>query len=573
MSSIFTSLKVAGSALHAASAAVRTVGHNIANGGNEDYNRQRVNLVANQPDVLGNLQIGNGVELKRIERILDQRVETLLRDARSAFSMLHAKDRALERLEQIFNELDGTGLSSAISKFFDAAADLANNPADIPTRQVFISTAQTLAGVFRSQDREIHDFRKDLNFQVEETVNRVNELTRSIADLNEKILGVEKGGVAIGTANDLRDQRDALTKQLADLVDIKVVETSTGVYNISHGSEFLVEGQTAQTLELDTGAEEGVPISEVRFSGSGRIYSGNGGALKGLLEARDTIAVKYLDEINALASGIILEVNKVHTGGEGLIGWSDLRSSEAVESINAALNEAGLPFTPRTGSFDLRVRDTVTGLVKNYNLRVDLDGLNGDDTSLQDLADSIDAQAGADFPELEASITLDNRLRIRSSSDRITFSFANDNSYVLSGLGVAGFFTGSDATDIAVSSDITGDPRLVAAGQGDGPLDPRNILAISALRNTPLLGDDSQTFEEFYQRTVGLLGIERRETKNRLENQGVIKEHLENERAAISGVNVDEESIELIKYQRMFQGAARYLSVVDTMLDSLLDII
>lgn len=570
---ISTAFETGTSALTAAQTAIQVAGHNISNAANPDYARQRVSMVTRTPIGVQGLFVGTGVDIARVERIFNRQVDQLLRQAQSELGDLQAQEQTLSRLEGILNELDGVGLSTAMSRFFDSAENLASQPQDLTARRLFISSAESLSQTFQVQHQQIIDLREDLNSQVVDAVSTINELVSGIADLNQRILFAEKGGLVIGSANDLRSRRDGLLNQLSELVNVKSQETESGALNVSIGSDFLVENTTASTLEIDERVDEGISVFDLRFVKNNKLLRPSGGKLAGILTSRDELVVNAADELSELARGIITEINRVHTSGEGLIGWTEVESEHQVNALDNTLNRAGLALTPKTGSFDLLVKNANTGLEKTYNIRVDLDGLNADDTTMASLLQSINTAVGTDFPDLQATVTPEGNFRLASTSDSVTFRFGEDTSDVLTGLGVATFFEGTGASDIRVASAISDDPRLVSTGLGDGPADPRNIQRLSDLRNSKLLQNQSTSFEEYYQGMVGVLGVRTAESRELLKNQEIISEHLANERAAISGVNVDEEAVDLIRYQRIYQGAARYISVVDSILESLVNLI
>jgi flagellar hook-associated protein 1 FlgK len=202
---------------------------------------------------------------------------------------------------------------------------------------------------------------------------------------------------------------------------------------------------------------------------------------------------------------------------------------------------------------------------ETFSIHVDPSG------SLQDLATGITAALATRHPSVTASVTSEGRLRIASSDPDLTFTFAGDASGVLAGLGLGTFFTGRSASEFGINQAVEDETRLIATGRGDGPTDSSNIAAIAALRDAKLLDNDGASLEEYYQGVVGALGVNRAQARDLLENQRTVDDHLLNERSALSGVNIDDESLDLIRYQRAYQGAARFLSVIDTLLEALLD--
>ena len=570
---MLSALKIGTSALNAAAIGIQTAGNNIANAGDDKFSRQRVELASTASNGDAPVLIGTGVEVARIQRMVDETIENSLRNSQSRSEFLAAQDLILGRLEQVLNELDGTGIDAAISAFFDAAQSLVNDPEDLTARTILISAGETLASTFRERDQELLGIQEDLNSRVENAVLEINRLTMGIAELNSQVVVAESGSENVGTANDLRDKRYGLIDELSNLVDIKVVGTSNGSINITTGSDFLVENVEYSELSLDLSLNDDIELKNPKFINGGKLVRPDGGELGGLLQSRDDTVQDLRDDLSTLAASFIFEVNKLHSSGAGLSGLTDVTASESVDSVIGSLNNVGLPFTPKTGSFDFKVINEVSEQIKTFNIRVDLDGLNNNDTSLQDLVSTINTTLQTDFPGISASIDSTQHLRIQSTDSNLSFFFANDNSDVLASLGVSGFFTGSRAGDMDVSESLVNDPNLLAAGLGDGPEDGRNMAEIALLREKNVLQGEQATFQEFYTGIVGVIGVEKAQVANLLENQESIRLHFQNERASFSGVNIDEESVDLIKFQKMYQGAARYIGVVDSLLEELLNIV
>jgi flagellar hook-associated protein 1 FlgK len=565
MAGLFTSLGLAGTALEAAGAAVRTVGQNIANANADGYTRQRVQMVATPADELGRIEIGTGVEVARVERIMDGRMEELIRDSLSSLGDLDVRDRILGRIEDILGNLDDDSIATALSEFFAAAEDLASRPEDHSARTLFLARAEDLASAFRVRDEGLRSLRADVEAEVVTCVDNANRLAEEIAALNDQIVSAENGGLDVSAANDLRDRRGALLKELSEIVGVKAIETSQGAVNVLSGSDFLVLGDQAMELTLDTATDGDVVVSTVRFAADGKALVTNGGKLEGLLACRDATISEVRGEVDLLARTVIAEVNRIHSSGIGLVGWSDATGTTAVADPDSSLADAGLVPPAVAGYFDLKVVNETTGLTDTYAVSVP------EGASLRDIATAIRDAASVEHPDFQASVTLDGRLRVSTGDPDLTFWFSGDTSGAIAGLGLGTLFTGSDASDIGVNAALIENPSLVSTGLGDGPTDGRTIEAIIALRDAKILEDGGATLEEYTNGFVGALGVERSRASDLLSNEQAINEHLENERSSISGVNIDDESLDLIRYQRAYQGAARFLTIVDSLLEALLN--
>ncbi|MFQ5654708.1 MAG: flagellar basal body rod C-terminal domain-containing protein, partial [Planctomycetota bacterium] len=311
-------------------------------------------------------------------------------------------------------------------------------------------------------------------------------------------------------------------------------------------------------------------LHRVRFAADGSPLSPRGGRIAALLEGRDTIAPELRANLDSIAGALIGELNRLHTGGEGLARYTEVRALHAVGDRTAPLSGAGYPFPIEGGSFSLQVMNEGNDTRETYVLPIDLDGVGGDDTSLDDLVTWINSVVGAAHPEIQARVTIDGYLEIESTSSSLTFTFRDDDSGFLAAAGIHTLFEGASARDIEVNRNLIADPALLSTGRGGGAGDNSVVIDMLGLRDAALLPGGT-TFEGYYTSVVGRIGVRGAEARDLLQNQEAITNHLENQRQALSGVNIDEEAISLIRYQRAYQGAARFLTVVDRLLETLIN--
>jgi flagellar hook-associated protein 1 FlgK len=238
-----------------------------------------------------------------------------------------------------------------------------------------------------------------------------------------------------------------------------------------------------------------------------------------------------------------------------------------VEDAGAALNTAdnGLDLLPRNGSFLIRVTDA-SGTSRVSQIEVDLDGI-GADTTLNDLAGLLDGVDG-----VSASVTADGRLRIQADSG-CSFTFSQDSSDVLAALGINTFFAGRDASDIAVNPLLAGAPQLLAAATENLPGDGSNAGRLAALATEASATIGGMSLLDFYGTAVGAVAVAAQAATTAVSAADVIVGSLQAQRESVSGVNLDEEAVMLMKYQRAFQGAARYVAVVDELINELIGLI
>jgi flagellar hook-associated protein 1 FlgK len=562
------SLQIGQSALAAYQAAIAITGQNIANVGNPDYTRQSGRLAAVPGGMTPTgLAPGAGVTLSRLQRHVDQAVEARLRQALGARTGAETSYQTLSRVEALYNELTDYDLSSQLSAFFGSLSDLQTDPSESAARNLVLASADAVIRTLQRHRSGLLDQVSDLNDSVRSLTQTANGLAAEIARLNELIVTTEARSP--GGAGALRDRRDSLLRQLGELMDIQTREQDTGVVNVYVGSEPLVDFNRSRGLTTETELHDGLERVTVRFADNHGTVVMREGKLAAIVQARDVQLAGQLGQVDQLAAALIYEVNRVHASGQGLVGYTSLTGTYAAGDADAALNTAlaGLSFPVQNGTFYVHVRDQTTGQTVTRMIEVDLDGLKGDDTTLRSLAGALDA-----VPGLTATVAPDNRLSLRADAGSEIY-FSEDSSGVLAALGVGTFFTGTNAATMAINPAVRSDPRLLAASLDGTPGDGSNAGRLAAVGGVPsaLLGQAS--ILDFHAATVSRLAVEVSTANTEYEAADAVYSSLLAQREAVSGVSLDEEAINLTKYERSFQGASRFVSVLDSLSEELLALV
>ncbi len=571
-----SALQIGRSAVMTYQGAMQVVGNNVANAGNADYTRQTAGLAAIPGVPMGpGLQPGAGVAIASLKRNIDEALEARIRTAIGEKQSAQIEGDWVRRIETFFDEDSGAGISNQLTRFFNALSEVQNHPEDSAIRGVAITSGQTLAGSLQRLRRELLAMGEEINDQIEGLVVTADGLATEIADLNARITAAE--GSRQGQANSLRDQRDAKLRQLSELFDVTVRYQPDGSIYVYLGSEALVQGGISRGLQTETQVDGSFVRTFVRFRDTNAPVAARGGKIEGLINARENQAYGRIAGVDQLASGLIAEVNRVHSDGQGLIGFTSVIGTYHVVDTDAPLNSAaaGLRNPPRNGSFFITVRDTATGTPVAYQIDIDLDGLGGDDTTLQSLVDDINSRVEG----VTASITADHRLQIVADAG-YSFSFGydgqryrDDTANVLAALGINTFFDGSTAGDIRVNPALQADARLLAASRTCQPGDGDNAGRLAGVLNSPSDLLNGSSVLQFYNNVANDVAVNGAAARTSGEAASAILSALQIQKENISGVSLDEEAIELIKYERAFQGAARFLSTVDTMMTELMNII
>jgi flagellar hook-associated protein 1 len=303
--------------------ALQTVGHNIANKSTEGYSRQRVEIQSNVP--IGSeakVRIGMGAKASNITRVNNPFLEKQIGREQSNLGFINGKMDALTRVEQVYNEQMNKGLNHFMTDFFNSFRELATNPESHAPRQMVKETADFLTKDFKRVNTQLKEIQKEVDFQIATQINEVNEFSREIAELNEKISMVEVSGA---NANDERDRRDLLIKKLGEKVNIRHAEGKDGMVTITAGeTALLVAGTEAKKLSVDSTAE-----TETKGDGNYDVFYHNsktatpmkitgqlkGGSIGGLLEVRDQTIGELLNDNDTLAYSLATAVNDAHRLG------------------------------------------------------------------------------------------------------------------------------------------------------------------------------------------------------------------------------------------------------------------
>jgi flagellar hook-associated protein 1 len=565
--SINGALQIGQSAILASQAAIQVAGNNMANASTPGYNRQVARLAPSRPEFIGRGGfIGTGVQLARIQRTVDTALQGRTRSAISDENAAGIDQRFLSAIEAIRNELSDQDLSSRLSAFFNSFSELANNPTDEAVRTVVVQQGSGIANAIRELRTEHTNVRTEIDRALGATVRTVDGLLNQIAEVNRQIVETEQGGAG-GDANSLRDRRDALVDEISRYLPVSTVEQPNGALDLLVGSVPVVLAGESRGISLRTESSGSDTTLSLRVTADGTTLNPDGGQIGALFRQRSETIDPAIDDLDTLARELAFQVNRIHSQGQGLRGYTTVTGLNAVDdpTANLGADAANIPFDIRNGSFKLHVTNQATGERTTVLIAVD-----PNTTSLDQLA----ARIAAGFPSGTgtSSVTPDGALRIDASSG-YEISFSEDSSGVLAALGVNGFFAGSDATTLAVNGAIVGDPRLLASGQDHVAGSNGAALAIARLEE---LGVDSlggRSIRGFWQSATTDLAVRTQAANTRAESTTLVRESLESQIQATSGVSLDEESINMLSYQRQFQAAARYISTIDETLQTLLSMI
>lgn len=558
---LFDALNIGMRGLHAAQSSIDVTGQNISNANTEGYSRKRVNQSADSVNDDSFGERGIGVEVVEIQRIRNAFLDRQTWEQVGEKGYTTELDNAYIRLENILREPTENGLAAQLNKFWASWQDLANNPGDLSARESVKASADTMIDTFRNVYKQIEDYGLSLNNPLDQKAKTMNGLANQIYQLNEKIAGSE---VRPGeNANDSRDQRDLLVRKLSELIDVQTIEDSNGRCIVTSGGNLLVGPSGIQEIEtygVDKALSDGTTSSELRlrFKASYRNFEPRSGELKGIMDARGKVLTQYQEDLNALAKTIVKQVNDVHMAGYSL------NKATGVHFFDPEKLQAGT----------ISLSDAVARNAQNIAA-----GAGGKITEVVTLAPApvIPAQL---TPTLDLKLSSSNYRDLVQDSVKITLA---DGSVLAEGAGkdyVVDYEKGEitflnyarygvgDGIDVRFSYNTTG-----YSGNGNG----QNALLIAGLRLKATMtpdsnGNNSQSINSFYSATIGKLGIEKNQNESRKETKEFLIGQMDTEQASISGVSLDEEMTNMIKYENSYSASARYISTISQMMDVLMGI-
>jgi flagellar hook-associated protein 1 len=564
--SLFGSIQMGGNTLRAMQIGLQVVGNNIANANTPGYVRQEAIYSPGPVQRLGRLILGTGVEVEAIVQKLDRFVQERLVGARGDRASAETQEGVYRDLEVLLNELSAdVDLSTSLTGFFNSVDEILKDPGNVATRNLAVGRGIALTENLGNLHSRVFGIQQELNNRVTAIADEVNDLSEQIRLLNIQISNTEGGDGATSEAGGLRVKRQEAVDRLSELVGIQINEQPSGGLAIAIGGEFLVfEGQS-RAVAVNSNNENSLGLGIIEFVDTQSGLQISSGELHGLYTARDEVVAGFLSGLDDLAATLAFEFNKLHSQGQGLVGFASLTSIEGVADVDAALDAAGLDFTPVNGTFDVLIHSKKDDLTKTHTIRVDLNGID-EDTSLSDLAEQLDAIEG-----LSATITTAGRLQLASESTDVEFAFAGDTSGALAALGLNTFFTGSSAGDLGVNDELKGidnAAKFAASLHGIGE-DSANAERLAPFLDLPLESAGNASLADLYNQLINEITRGSAVAQSVAEGYRVFEGTLEGQQQAVSGVSLDEEAIKMITLQRIYQASAKYIQTISELLDLL----
>lgn len=357
------------SGLGAAQSGMYTLGNNIANADVESYSRQQNVQKTKGGQQVGQVFIGSGTTLADVRRVYNAFIENQLRTTTSLSSEASSYLDQITPLDTSLSSSD-TGITAALQSFFTSMQDAAAKPTEDASRQLLLTSAQSLAKRFNTLSSQLNQQLSNINSNMTAITDQVNNLTKTIAGLNEQIARV---GAVSGQPNDLLDQRDGAVRELNKLIGTDVVERD-GTYDVYlKNGQALVLGNTTQTVGVEPTASDPGRLSLVLNRGSTKMditSSATGGELGGLIRYRSETLDPALNELGRVALVVADQINSQLAQGidkDGNFGatlFGDINSAKAMSERSVAKlgNSIG------SGNLDVSIKDTGKLTTSDYQV-------------------------------------------------------------------------------------------------------------------------------------------------------------------------------------------------------------
>lgn len=608
MPNTFFGLSIAKSGLYASMGGINTTAHNISNTETDGYSRQVIGQQAGTALRINSSygMAGSGTDVTGVTQMRDTYYDIKYRDNNTMYGNYFTKNHYMTEIENYFNEVKLEGFTTTFNTFFDSLQELSKNPSDLTTRTEVTNFAQSMCDYFNSLSESMQSIQQECNFEIKNQADRINALGQQIASLTKQINTLEVQG---GTANDLRDQRNLLVDELSQICNISVTEHVIGddvgvkSYVVKINSQTLVDTYTSNQLtavpQSDIKSQTDVEgLYELVWS-NGQSFDGGsatlGGTMAALFELRDgnnnegfegktdvsygdsTVTVTSTNvnsaaKLNIPPTGVIRVGNReynyvgfqVTADSDGkyvyefeLEEGQEISRSETDTKVNIGeqINYKGIPY------YMAQINEFIRTFSQRFNdCHTAGEDLNGDRGL--DFFNGTDPVTGEEY--IFGQSEEDEANGILFSSGTGSYEKSEDSNYASYYFMTAG--------NMKVTAAVYQNPSMVAAASSiaNGVENSDNVQSMIDLKT------DTGMFKQgapaaFLQTLVAEIGIDADKANQFSKNQENICASIDNQRLSVSGVDSEEEAMNLIRYQNAYNLSAQAVSVMNQIYDRLIN--
>lgn len=619
MGSTFSGIELGKRSIMAHTDAISTAGHNISNANTEGYSRQRVQLKEFDPLYRPDLErperagmIGQGIDVQSITRIRDEMLDQRITAQQNQESYWDTRSKYYTMIEQIYNEPDEVSVRSNMDKFWESWQELSVNPESQAARQAVVTRGESLSDSIKSKWENLMGVGSLINSDIDSTVKQINSYANQIAAVNSEI--VRSRGVG-DNPNDLLDRRDLLVDKLSKLANITTDRRDPDEFMVHLDGKVLVQGGVARNFDLvsltDNNGYEKLVWADTREDASV-----SGGTLGALIELRDVDVRNEIQSLNTMTMNFSDLVNDVHRnayGANNVTGLDFFTQHSFVENVNGNFDRNGDGVLDH--SYIFRFTGTTT---LNPQEQIGFEGVmtfSGPSGNVQvpyhptDTVETVINRINDSNGEVKAYLDRNNNLVLKGTTAQnvenpdFVIRHVEDSGFFLTGysgiLAASGAdgaydFARADAVDslagaqfavspvlnpagyIEVNGVIKNDVKSVAAAFRDdsgnvNAGDGRAAVEIASIRNTKVMIGHERTLDDYFADSVTNVGLKGEQAENNLKSHIAIMNDLRTMRDSISGVNIDEELSDIIKFQHGYNAAAKFVTIWDSLIDTVIN--
>lgn len=599
--------------------------NNVSNSATPGYSVETINLTEGPAQATTVGYIGSGVDVASVTRAYDAALAAQVRSSQSSYSSYNTFATQSSLVTNMLSSTS-TGLTASLQSFANSLHNVANSPSSTPVRQALLSQAQSLIQQLQSYGSQVSQSSSNVESQIGNTVTQVNTIAGNLALLNTKIAA----GMATGqTPNSLLDQRDSLIDQLSQYVTVSTATQSDGQMNVYIGTgQALVMSGTSQKLTAIQDPYDATRhnVGITSNAGTSDITSQiTGGTLGGLLSVRGQVLDTTRNALGQISVGLATLVNQQQQSGMDLTGalGSPMFSVGAVQTLPASTNQGAASLAVNRTSLSALTTDdyklqmtggswqlfdsttgqavTMTGSgtaaspfqAAGMSIIVSGAAANGDTFAIRPTAAAAaglsvlltsPSQIAAAAPIQTAasssntgSGTISSGAVVDATNPQLltttTIQFTSKTSYQINGTSypyTSGSAISANGWSVTISgTPAAGDTFTVSSNAG-GTGDNRNALAMANSLSSAALAGGTTSLIGAANNLVSQAGIVTQAAQANANAQKSVNQDAVTSRNNVTGVNLDEEAANLVRYQQAYRACAQMIQASNTVFNSLL---
>ncbi len=614
MASTFFGLNIGQTGLYAYQSALDTTAHNISNAETEGYSRQVMEQKAGKALKVNSTygMAGTGVSVSGVVQKREEYYDLKYWKNSTMYGEYAGKSYYMNEIESYFNEVSVEGFTTTFNSMYDSLQELSKDPSSLNVRTQVVNYGKSFTEYFRSLSENMNSIQEECNFEIRNKVDQINSCAQQVAALTKQINTLEVTG---GTANDLRDQRALLVDELSEIANISVTEKKVGAgigitsYVVKIDGISLVEGSNYTSLQV-VPREKKANLNDVDGLYDIKWQNGQdfdmrsptlGGTLQALLEVRDgnnqfnlqgtvnaeagdnfvtmiDTNINSIEKLNIPETGVITVGNRnynysgfdvVKEAGTGNFIYTfeleDTVIADAIDeksAIGESINYKGIPY------YMEKLNELVRTFSKAFN-------------DIHRTGEDLNSNAGMDFFSATSKISGRDYTfgPLRDSDDAAYYDYDSFNSQtggyyepVPDDEPLYGSYYFMTAGNITVSEELIEDTnRLATTADITNGTEANDIVnKLIALKENKMLFSQGAP-DGFFQTLVAEIGIDTDKASTFSDSQSNILDSITNQRLSVSGVDVDEEAMNLVRYQNAYNLSAKVITVMDEIYDKLIN--